>query len=213
MRDGHGNPLTPEQVDEIRRPSGAPAAADQDPTPALIAKIAQDHGVDAEAVMAALVALRRGQGTMAQFSHPTFGGMAQWSAGGMSMVGDMFNAATKAKLDGVLKDLSAALGRGEIPMAESQRAVGVGEEPSLSDAWPEGLGSLAATGSQNNLRYGFFPEARKLVIVEGLNRTIYETGDHIISGVSQQQGDGQTLSFQSQFGSFSLTNLALSDDR
>jgi hypothetical protein len=35
---------------------------------------------------------------MAQFSHADFGRMSQWSPG-MSMVGDMFNAQLKGKLD------------------------------------------------------------------------------------------------------------------
>ena len=68
----------------------------------LIATIADKRGVSADAVTTALAALTRGNGTMAQFSHADFGGMTQWSKGGMSMVGDMFNSGMKAKLDGVM---------------------------------------------------------------------------------------------------------------
>jgi hypothetical protein len=42
-----------------------------------------------DAVRTILRPLRSGGGTMAQFSHPDFGGMSQWSPG-MTMVGDMF---------------------------------------------------------------------------------------------------------------------------
>ena len=43
---------------------------------------------------------------MAQFSHPDFGGMSQWSPG-MSMVGEMFNTSLKSKLDAVCTELAA----------------------------------------------------------------------------------------------------------
>jgi hypothetical protein len=43
---------------------------------------------------------------MAQFSHPDFGGMSQWSHG-MTMVGDMFNDGLKSKLDAGLHRLAA----------------------------------------------------------------------------------------------------------
>ena len=43
---------------------------------------------------------------MAQFSHPEFGGMSQWSPG-MSMVGEMFNTSLKSKLDAVCTELAA----------------------------------------------------------------------------------------------------------
>ena len=42
---------------------------------------------------------------MAQFSHPEFGGMSQWSPG-MTMVGDMFNNGLKSKLDAVCSELA-----------------------------------------------------------------------------------------------------------
>jgi hypothetical protein len=43
---------------------------------------------------------------MAQFSHPEFGGMSQWSPG-MTMVGDMFNNSLRSKLDAVCTELAA----------------------------------------------------------------------------------------------------------
>ena len=51
----------------------------------IIANLARVHGVSEDAVRAVSDALRRGGGTMAQFSHADFGGMSQWSAG-MTMV-------------------------------------------------------------------------------------------------------------------------------
>jgi len=66
----------------------------------VIARVSIRHSVSADAVRTILRALRSGGGTMAQFSHPDFGGMSQWSPG-MTMVGDMFNNGLKAKLDAV----------------------------------------------------------------------------------------------------------------
>jgi hypothetical protein len=77
---------------------------------AKIAEIAQRHGVSTDGVLTMLDALERGGGTMAQFSHPDFGGSGQWMRGGMTMVSDLFNNALKSKVDGVCNDLSYLLG-------------------------------------------------------------------------------------------------------
>ena len=117
MKDGNGNPLSPEQEAAIR--NGALSVKEHTEhglAEDLVARTARKHGVGIDAGEVALATLRRGHGKMAQFSHPEFGGMAQWIAGGMSMVGDMFTAATKGKLDGVLHDLADGLQRGEIEM-------------------------------------------------------------------------------------------------
>ena len=47
-----------------------------------------------------------GNGAMAQFSHPEFGGSGQWMRGGMIMVSDMFNNHLKARIDGLCNELS-----------------------------------------------------------------------------------------------------------
>ena len=64
----------------------------------MLAALAREQGVSEDAVKTVLDALRRGGGTMAQFSHAEFGGMSQWSSG-MTMVGDMFNDSLRAKLE------------------------------------------------------------------------------------------------------------------
>lgn len=209
MKDGNGNPLSPDQEAAIRngvRP--AKETSEKGLAQDLVAKIARKHGVGVDAVEVALAALRRGKGSMAQFSHPEFGGMAQWTAGGMSMVGDMFNAGTKAKLDGVLHDLADALRRGEVEMDEARAATsGLAQVSELG--WPAEFGRPATAGSQNDLRYAFFPTARRLVIEDGTKRTVYDTGEHIISGVSQQQSSDRTLTFQSQLGVVDIGDLPI----
>ena len=59
------------------------------------------------------------------------------------------------------------------------------------------------------MRYAFFPDARRLVIDDDGKRTVYDTGDHRISGVSQQQGGSQSLTFSSQSGAVRLEDLAV----
>ena len=73
--------------------------------PNTIDDIAKRHGFSTAAVRAMAEALRRGGGRMAQFNHPDLGGMGQWSAGGMVMIGDMFNNDLKARVDALAKDL------------------------------------------------------------------------------------------------------------
>src|SRR5512134_2782151 len=75
----------------------------------IIKALAERHGVSTGALMTMLDALARGNGTMAQFSHPEFGGMVQWTQGGMTMVGDMFNHALKAKVDSLCSELAGLL--------------------------------------------------------------------------------------------------------
>ena len=72
----------------------------------LVTRLAIRHSVSHEAVRTVLGALRRGGGSMAQFSHADFGGMSQWSPG-MTMVGDMFNNELKAKLGSICTELVA----------------------------------------------------------------------------------------------------------
>ncbi|PZO03907.1 MAG: hypothetical protein DCF30_02045 [Hyphomicrobiales bacterium] len=178
----------------------------------LIATIAQKHGVSGDAVTTALAALKRGNGTMAQFSHADFGGMAQWSRGGMSMVGDMFNSGMKARLDGVMSDLATAIQDGKIEQTPSDARSSGGEDSSQQPHrgghdWPEEFGSPSSSGSQNDMRYAFFPEKQRLIIEDGGKRTVYDTGTHRISGVSQQQSSGRDLSFTSQHGTVRLADL------
>src|SRR5712692_8184349 len=75
----------------------------------IVEKLAQRHGVSTGAVMTLLQALVNGNGASAQFSHPELGGTGQWMRGGMTMVGDMFNDALKAKVNRLCSELSALL--------------------------------------------------------------------------------------------------------
>lgn len=192
----------------------------------IVESLAQRQGVSTEAVMVMLRALVEGNGTMAQFDHPEFGGMGQWTRGGMTMVGDMFNHALKAKVDGLCSDLAGLLGsepffmRRGSQQSQSQHqdhgSRGPLGEVSLfvpsagtpwGDVWPANLGAATTTGSQNDIRYAFFPSSRRLAIEIHGQVTVYDTQDHHITGVSQQQGAGASLTFVSQHGLVRVADL------
>lgn len=172
-----------------------------------LAGIAHRHGFSPDAARAMVASLFRGGGGMAQFNHPEFGGMGQWSQGGMIMIGDMFNNGLKARVSALAEDLAFAMGQGTI--VEVRPAAGFGGFGGFSGAdwWPEGLGVPSSSGGQNTSRYAVFPATRRLAVeVDGIV-TVYDTGDHQIGGVSQQQGNSQDLVFQSQYGSFRVHDL------
>jgi len=185
----------------------------------IVEEIASRHGFSADAVLTLLTALAAGQGTQAQFSHSELGGLGQWSRGGMIMIGDMFNNALKARVDALCSELSGLLDRTG-PFAaptqsqsQSQRGVGGGAGVSLfvpgrSTAWwPADLGTPASVGAQNDLRYAYFPATRRLAIDVGGRLSVHDTGQHQISGVSQQQGSDQSVTFTSQLGLVRIADL------
>ena len=167
-----------------------------------VEEIAAANGVSADAAISLLSALAAGNGTQAQFSHPELGGMGQWSRGGMIMVGDMFNNGLKARVDSLCNALAGLFGTPGLFAAPPSGGAGL-------SWWPAGLGNPTSVGAQNDMRYAWFPETRRLVIDEGGRTSVYDTGDHRISGASQQQGSGSTLTFSSQNGTVRVTDLPL----
>ena len=171
----------------------------------LIARLVSRHAISEDAVRAVLRALKASGGGMAQFSHPEFGGMSQWS-GGMTMIGDMFNEGLKAKLDAIASELSAyvradpASGTGEIDG-------GVAPDSKRSPWWPAEFGTPSAVGGQNSFRYAVFPDRRRLLIDEDGEISIYDTGGHQISGISQAQAGISSIRFSSSAGSVSLSEF------
>ncbi len=73
--------------------------------------------------------------------------------------------------------------------------------------WPSELGSPATSGAQNGRRYAFFPDKHRLLIEDNGKLTTYDSGEHRISGVSQQDGGTRSLSFTSQNGEVRLDDL------
>lgn len=171
-------------------------------------ELARKHGVSVAAVEVLREALRRGGGRQAQFSHPDLGGMGQWSAGGMTQVGDMFNTALKGKVDALCSELAQhgadAPAAGQPAAAKPASASGT---PGQDDWWPRDLGRPSASGSQNGMRYACFPDARRVVVEQAGDVTVYDSGEHRISGVAQSQGGTRELRFSSQNGSVSAADL------
>ena len=201
-----------------------------------INKLAKKYNVSPEAVTVLSDALLRGNLTMAQFSHPELGGSGQWMQGGMTMIGDMFNDGLKAKVNNLSADLVALLAAQPAPVetgapaGQSQRQSGGGSSSSgtkqkktkqpatisstptfqaMSSAawWPAELGSPNSSGSQNNMRYAYFAAARRLVVDIDGQVTVYDTGDHQIGGVSQQQSGSRSVTFTSQHGTVKSSDL------
>lgn len=172
----------------------------------LLSDLARRHEVSEDAIRTLLVAVDAGGGSMAQFSHPDFGGMGQWSRGGMVMVGNLFDHAMKAKVDAICTALSNALGEGLLKTDRAEQ--GTANAPhGRSSGWPAELGRIGSSGSQNDMRYAVFPETHRLAVEQDGKITIYDTADHTISGVSQAQSSDRTIAFSSQHGPVRLDDL------
>ncbi len=186
--------------------------------------LAQRYAVSVDAVTTLLQAVVNGNGTMAQFYHPELGGGGQWMSGGMTMVGDMFNYGLKSKVDGLCTELSNLLASQPFvppppPFSQQQHQNGGnGSAVSLfvpaagggsGNWWPGDLGVPSSSGSQNDVRYAYFPGSRRLAVDVGGKVSVYDTLDHQIGGVSQQQGSGSSVTFTSQYGVVSVLNLPI----
>lgn len=167
----------------------------------IIADISQRYNLSQESAIQMLVAVNRGGGSMAQFSCPELGS-GQWMRGGMTMVSDMFNHSLKATVDNLCSDLSNALANNQMFPAPS-------EGQGSGNWWPGDLGQPSSSGGQNNTRYAYFPSTQRLAVEHDGSVTVYDTLDHQIGGVSQQQGGNNSLTFSSQYGTISTLSLPL----
>ena len=170
-----------------------------------IADVATRHRLSRETVVAMLFAVHAGGGTMAQFSIPELGGSGQWMRGGMTMVGNMFDNALKARVDALCNELAQLIATTPV-FSVAAPVSGLGF--ASANWWPADLGVPSSTGGQNDVRYAVFPATRRLAIqVEGVTR-VFDTGEHQIGGVQQQQGGRHgSVSFTSQLGTFDISSL------
>jgi len=186
-------------------------------------KIAHRTGFSPAAVTSMLFSLIAGRGGMAQFSHPEFGGSGQWMAGGAIMISDMFNNALKGRVDALCNELSALVRRepgvaaagsfqsqSQGPHADfggGSSSLLAGPRIGGNNWWPDDLGAPASVGVQNEIRYAYFPAARRLAVGVDGGVAIYDTQDHQISGFSQQQPGSGSVSFSSQLGPVDVSRL------
>lgn len=197
-----------------------------------VEKLAKKYEVSADAVHTLEAALMRGNGTMAQFNHPELGGQGQWVQGGMTMIGDMFNDALKAKVNRLCSEIAPHVKKQVDDVRPSDGAFqhqSQWQQPSIRSEepdkrtyskfrsaatdsaawWPKEFGSPTATGAQNNMRYAYFAKARRLVVELGGQVAVYDTLDHTLTGVSQQQSTTQSIKFTSQHGLVDLAELPI----
>jgi hypothetical protein len=180
----------------------------------LVGDIAGRNGLSLDAALALLGALQASGGGQAQFNHPDLGGMGQWSQGGMIMIGDMFNNDLKFRIAAACDELSGLLRSQPAGAFQSQSqsggfGVSLFAPGSGGGWWPAELGSPASAGGQNDMRYAYFPAARRLAIQQGGEVRVYDSGEQQISGFAQAQGGDQTLTFTSQFGLVRVADLRL----
>lgn len=171
----------------------------------IINDIASRYNLSTDAVLHMLVAVNNGGSSMAQFNCPELGGSGQWMRGGMTMVGDMFNHGLKMTVDNLCNELANALATTQMfPVIKAGT-------PGSNQWWPAGLGAPSSSGAQNNTRYAVFPN--RLAVERNGEVTVYDTLDHNIGGVSQQQGGNYSLSFSSQYGTISVDTLPVVSGR
>ena len=202
----------------------------------IINNIAQRYNFSPDAVFSMLQSVINGNGSMAQFNHPEFGGSGQWMKGGMIMLGDMFNNGLKNSVSGLCQELSNLIanqpdliqsGSFQSQQQGSQQqnnsgyhqqqnnsgptgAVSLFVPPpagSSGNWWPAGLQFPNSTGAQNNVRYAYFATIRRLAIEVNGHVTLYDTLDHQIGGFSQQQSVGGSITFTSQYGLVDVNTL------
>jgi len=164
-------------------------------------ELSSRYGLSHDAIIHMLVAVNNGGCSMAQFNCPELGGSGQWMRGGMTMVGDMFNNGLKMTVDNLCNELANILANNQVfPVVPAGT-------PGSNQWWPTELGQPFSSGAQNNIRYAVFPN--RLAVELNGQISIYDTLDHNIGGVSQQQGADDSLTFSSQWGNIHISSLPL----
>lgn len=164
--------------------------------------VAQRSGFSLDAVISMFDSVWQGRGSMAQFSHPEFGGSGQWMSGGMTMLSDMFNNQLKYRVEGLCAELAGLTNQANL-MAQPNPLLA----PAGPDWWGPDLRWPNSTGSQNNVRYAYFAQACRLATEVNGTVVIYNTLDHQIGGFSQQQSGGASFGFSSQYGTVDVSSL------
>lgn len=162
-----------------------------------IEKIAKKYGVSVGAVTMLFSGLQSAHGGQVQFNHPELGGMGQWQSG-MVMIGDMFNYALKAKVDDLCRELSVLV------KAEKMQET----KKSIIKNFDAIHGTPALKGSQNDMRYAYYPE-KNIFIVEQYDKVSkFNTEGYQISGISQQQSNfSQDLKLTTDKGEITIASL------
>ncbi len=174
-------------------------------TEQIAAELAQRHRFSMEAVQHMIRAVDAGWGGMAAFDHPEFSGSGQWMQGGMILLSGPFNYSLRARIDTLCSEI-AAIHKADGPLTDDSPQAG-------APAWPEYLGTPNVSGSQDDLHYAWFADQRRLALRRRGQLQVFDTGEHRISGVAQQQSHGHgNIQFTSQYGPIALASLTPVDD-
>jgi Short C-terminal domain len=188
----------------------------------IVAGLAEQYKIGADAVKAMLDAVAKGGGATAQFNVPEFGGAGQWMRGGQATVGDMVSASMKATAENLCNELSnlmAAQASLFVPASQppsyGESASGGGKEgasasprPSPYGWWPAELGEPSMAGSRNSWRYAYFAAIRRLAVDARGRVEVYDTTGFNIEGIAPRQGsEAASPVFASNRGPVRLDSL------
>lgn len=91
-----------------------------------------------------------------------------------------------------------------MPKVENQQGNGL-----QAGNWWGDLGYPNSTGSQNGTSYAIFNGIGRLAIQQNGKVIVFNTLDHQIGGVGQQQGGDYSVTFTSQYGTVNLHSLPI----
>jgi hypothetical protein len=179
----------------------------------VIPEIAQRYLVPEEKVRDIYRQLQANGGTQCQFECSELGGPVQWMPG-MVMTSRMNDHGLRARVDGMCSELCAIVrGSDTAAPAALRREPGTApaaacvELPAGESWWPAAFGHPSTSGAQNGVRYAYFPDKHRLLIQQGARIEAYDTAEHHLTGVSQQQGSSRTLTFSSAEGPVAVERL------
>ena len=186
-----------------------------DPVPdRTLADCAERFGFSRSAMQQLWAAVVEGGGDMAMFDHPEFAGPGQWMRGGLILITEPGNQVLKNRIDAACNTLSRVMRESWDVNTSDHRRIHAGARGwdtvrvEREVWWPHHLGEPDATGEQNAMAYAYFAAARRLAVRRAERVSLYDTGDHHITGLaqSQQQQAGEMV-FTSQLGEVALADM------
>jgi len=187
----------------------------------IVATLAEQYKIGADAVKLMLDAVAKGGGGVAQFNLPELGGAGQWMRGSGVTAGDMVNASMKGAVDNLCTELSnlmeaqaSMFAPGSLPRSAEDAAgrSGKAEAGALRSSashgwWPAGLGEPSTTGSRNSWRYAYFAAIRRLAVELAGKVEVCDTTGFDIEGLVSRQPKGGRPVFASNRGTVKLESL------
>jgi hypothetical protein len=179
----------------------------------VIPEIAARYLVPEEKVREIYRQLQANDATQCQFTCDDLGGPVQWQPG-MVMTSRWDDHALRARVDGLCSELCAIV-RGSDTAAPAALKRDPATPPAISRVdlaageswWPAMLGHPSSSGSQNGVRYAYFPDKHRLLLQHGARIDAYDTGEYHLTGVAQQQGHSRTITFSTAEGPIPVEHL------